>query len=262
MFPSTMDPSGKPADLTLPPFRPGLNLATATTLPPLRDVISFLHEVVKKAPVSSDTKGVEMKDVEVEGCVKESASSSEGLLPVAVAPTKKRTPLPNSRPSGALPVEFKGASSKYPSNDRKRPRAGSDEDDGTDLDIRASKRSRQGQSTFTNNVDWNLDENKSTKPAVSYVQMAKDAILSTPEKVLSLEDILTFITANYAYYRLLQDQAAWKSSIYGALRASKAFEKVGKSTVSAQWWRVKAEYHAMQKPARWARLYTLSNPPF
>ncbi|KUI54987.1 hypothetical protein VP1G_02331 [Cytospora mali] len=257
-----MDPSRKPADLTLPPFRPGLNLASVTSLPPLRDVISFLHEVVKKAPVSSDTQVVEMKDVEVEGCVKESASSSEGLLPVAVASTKKRTPLPNSKPSGALPVESNGVSSKVLSNDRKRPRAGNDEDDGTDSDAHASKRSRQGQSTSTNNVDWNLDENKSTKPAVSYVQMAKDAILSTPEKVLSLEGILTFITTNYAYYRLLQDQAAWKSSIYGALRASKAFEKVGKSTVGAQLWRVKVEYRAMQKPVRWARLYTLRNPPY
>lgn len=257
--PPTMESSGKPSHLTLPPFsRPGLGLASSRVLPALRSVIPFQEKqtpsvllaihpmarlpVVEKPPVSSDTQDVRMEDI----------PSSKRLLPAGAMPQKKRTPLPNSRPSGALLIPHE-ASSKHPSNGRKRPSAtcSSDGEDDADSDIRGSKRSCQGHPTPVNDVDWNLDESKDIKPPVSYVQMAKTAILGAPEAVLSLDGILAFITANYAYYRLLHDNNTWKKSVYNGLRSCKAFEKVGKSTmIYSQRWQVKAEYRAVNMPVR------------
>jgi hypothetical protein len=273
-----MESSGKPFDLKLPPFRPRIGLVPPTVLPALRDVIKFQDSqtpsvllavdaiarspAVEKSPVSSGTQGIAMEDT----------SSLKWLLPAGVGSNKKRTPLSNSRPLGALFVPY-DVSSRHPSNGKKRPRASGDEEYVPDSEVRAWKRPCQGHPTVVDDVDWSLDENKDIKPPFSYVQMAKTAILNSREAVLALDGILAFITANYAYYRLLHDKKALKKSIYNCLRSCKSFEKVGKSTVTnAQRWQVKAgsrvENMPVWKPtlgvpfqAKFARPYTWSNPP-
>lgn len=245
MCPSDMDSSGKTSNLTLAPVKPDLGLSSTSAPPALPAAVYFVEDKAH-------------------------------LLKIDI-PNKKRTPLPNSRPSRPLTVYAEDVSSKYPSNGRKRALGSGEGEDEADCDIRAAKRSCPIPQSAPTNVAWSLDENKEIKPPVSFVQLARVAILNSEEQVLTLDGIVASIKTEYAYYHLLHSDKAWKASIYNGLRSSKAFEKVGKSTViKTQKWQVKAEYHSEDMPVRkhtckrrspvpfavrFVRPYTWSNPP-
>ena len=72
--------------------------------------------------------------------------------------------------------------------------------------------------------DLSHDENRNVKPPHSYATMITQAILSSPEGVISLADIYKYISSNYAYYRFAK--SGWQNSIRHNLSLNKAFEKV------------------------------------
>lgn len=232
----TMEFPGKLSELTLAPLRPASNLASTTVLPALRDIIPFpqgrklstqrvdedamaIRPILNRASLSSGPNNVEMQD----------AQYSRPLLAVT-GPSKKRTPLPISRP---LESEQNG---------RKHWRSDPEAETETDAEVRPAKRICQRHLPPTIDTDLSLEENRDTKPPYTYVHLAKSAILSNPEGVLSLNDIYAFISCHFAYYRFLPETTAWQKSIRHALRTSKAFQKVGLKTSWASMWEVKAEY--------------------
>lgn len=53
-------------------------------------------------------------------------------------------------------------------------------------------------------IDYRLDSNRDYKPTWSYSSMISQAILSTPDEVLSLDGIYSWIKENFSYYRFVQ----------------------------------------------------------
>lgn len=63
-----------------------------------------------------------------------------------------------------------------------------------------------------NDADLSLNENKHMKPLFSYAQMITQAITSTTEQKLSLNNIYGYIMKNYSYYRH-QQPGGWQVSL-------------------------------------------------
>lgn len=120
---------------------------------------------------------------------------------------------------------------------RKRPLVRSDGDEA-DPGVRVSKRRCRRRPDLVKDVDWNLEVHKDIRPPYTYVELAKMAIVSTPEKAMSLESICAFIAANYAYYRL-QYTSKWKMGVNGALSRSKEIKLVYHATrINLHVWKV------------------------
>jgi forkhead protein FKH len=60
----------------------------------------------------------------------------------------------------------------------------------------------------TEDIDYSLDSNKDIKPPHSYAQLIGQAILSSPEEMLTLANIYQFIRDKYAFFR--HTNAGWQ----------------------------------------------------
>jgi pSer/pThr/pTyr-binding forkhead associated (FHA) protein len=77
-------------------------------------------------------------------------------------------------------------------------------------------------------VDYSLDSSKDIKPPHSYAQLIGQAIVNSPEQMLTLAHIYQFIKDNYAFFR--HTNGGWQNSIRHNLSLSKSFEKVARRT--------------------------------
>ncbi|KAL8929759.1 MAG: hypothetical protein Q9172_000316 [Xanthocarpia lactea] len=73
-------------------------------------------------------------------------------------------------------------------------------------------------------IDFTDEATKDLKPTIPYSVMITQAILSTPDQCMALNNIYDFIKANFAYYRHLKTN--WQNSIRHNLSLHTAFEKV------------------------------------
>ncbi|KAF2275117.1 uncharacterized protein EI97DRAFT_476259 [Westerdykella ornata] len=80
----------------------------------------------------------------------------------------------------------------------------------------------------TEDIDYSHDSAKDIKPPHSYAQLIGQAILSSPEEMLTLANIYQFIKDRYAFFR--HTRAGWQNSIRHNLSLSKCFEKVARRT--------------------------------
>ncbi|KAF2875436.1 fork head domain-containing protein [Massariosphaeria phaeospora] len=80
----------------------------------------------------------------------------------------------------------------------------------------------------TEEIDYSQDSAKDLKPPHSYAQLIGQAILSSPEEMLTLAHIYHFIKTKYAFFR--HTNAGWQNSIRHNLSLSKTFEKVARRT--------------------------------
>lgn len=80
----------------------------------------------------------------------------------------------------------------------------------------------------TEEIDYSLDSSKDIKPPHSYAQLIGQAILSSPEEMLTLANIYTYIKEKYAFFRY--STGGWQNSIRHNLSLSKSFEKVARRT--------------------------------
>ncbi|KAF2742765.1 hypothetical protein M011DRAFT_411907 [Sporormia fimetaria CBS 119925] len=80
----------------------------------------------------------------------------------------------------------------------------------------------------TEDFDYSQDSAKDIKPPYSYAQLIGQAILSSPEEMLTLANIYQFIRDRYAYFR--HTNAGWQNSIRHNLSLSKVFDKVARRT--------------------------------
>ncbi|GMM49110.1 forkhead family transcription factor [Starmerella bacillaris] len=82
--------------------------------------------------------------------------------------------------------------------------------------------------TFMPEVDQDLadDKCKDIKPPFSYATMISQAILSTPDHMMTLADIYAWISRHYAFYR--HSRPGWQNSIRHNLSLNKAFEKLAR----------------------------------
>ncbi|ESN92602.1 hypothetical protein HELRODRAFT_137899, partial [Helobdella robusta] len=62
------------------------------------------------------------------------------------------------------------------------------------------------------------------KPPFSYSQLIAQAIFSTPDHMLCLNDIYMFITKTYPFYR--PEEKGWQNSIRHNLSLSKSFVRM------------------------------------
>ncbi|KAF2114534.1 fork head domain-containing protein [Lophiotrema nucula] len=111
---------------------------------------------------------------------------------------------------------------------------------GTPLAFRSSERGAPSQgspsnfprSIFTDpqgeDIDYSQDAAKDIKPPHSYAQLIGQAILSSPEEMLTLANIYQFIKDRYAFFR--HTNGGWQNSIRHNLSLSKVFEKVARRT--------------------------------
>lgn len=74
--------------------------------------------------------------------------------------------------------------------------------------------------------DLSSEEAKDIKPPFSYATMISQAILSTPDHMMSLAGIYAWIASHYAFYR--RSKPGWQNSIRHNLSLNKAFEKVAR----------------------------------
>ncbi|OCK81299.1 hypothetical protein K432DRAFT_392295 [Lepidopterella palustris CBS 459.81] len=110
---------------------------------------------------------------------------------------------------------------------------------GTPLALRTSEkepRSKPSPSAYprgmmldsTEEIDYSLDSSKDIKPPHSYAQLIGQAILSSPEEMLTLANIYNFIKEKYAFFR--HSTGGWQNSIRHNLSLSKSFDKVARRT--------------------------------
>lgn len=109
----------------------------------------------------------------------------------------------------------------------------------TPLAIRSSEKGRLGKgSPFYGNrpmlldgvddIDYSDEAARDIKPPHSYAQLIGQAILSSPEQMLTLSNIYSFIKERYSFFR--HTGAGWQNSIRHNLSLSKSFEKVARRT--------------------------------
>ncbi|KAF2738765.1 hypothetical protein EJ04DRAFT_541167 [Polyplosphaeria fusca] len=77
-------------------------------------------------------------------------------------------------------------------------------------------------------VDYSIDAARDIKPPHSYAQLIGQAILSSPEEMLTLANIYNYIKERYAFFRYTN--GGWQNSIRHNLSLSKVFEKVARRT--------------------------------
>ncbi|KAF2183231.1 hypothetical protein K469DRAFT_690333 [Zopfia rhizophila CBS 207.26] len=110
---------------------------------------------------------------------------------------------------------------------------------GTPLAFRSSEKDPRGKGSpsvyprgmmldSTEEIDYSLDSAKDLKPPHSYAQLIGQAILSSPEEMLTLANIYSFIKDRYAFFR--HTNGGWQNSIRHNLSLSKVFEKVARRT--------------------------------
>ncbi|KAF2791008.1 hypothetical protein K505DRAFT_364207 [Melanomma pulvis-pyrius CBS 109.77] len=80
----------------------------------------------------------------------------------------------------------------------------------------------------TEDIDYSQDNAKDIKPPHSYAQLIGQAILNSPEEMLTLAHIYQFIKEKYAFFRYTN--GGWQNSIRHNLSLSKSFEKVARRT--------------------------------
>lgn len=80
----------------------------------------------------------------------------------------------------------------------------------------------------TEDIDYSQDSAKDIKPPHSYAQLIGQAILSSPEEMLTLANIYDYIKTRYAFFRFTN--GGWQNSIRHNLSLNKCFEKVARRT--------------------------------
>ena len=77
-------------------------------------------------------------------------------------------------------------------------------------------------------IDYSVDSAKHIKPPYSYATLISQAIFSSEEEKMSLNNIYQYIMRNYAFYRY--SNTGWQNSIRHNLSLNKAFQKVPRRT--------------------------------
>jgi hypothetical protein len=80
----------------------------------------------------------------------------------------------------------------------------------------------------TEDIDYSQESAKDIKPPHSYAQLIGQAIMSSPEEMLTLANIYEHIKTRYAFFR--HTNAGWQNSIRHNLSLNKSFEKVARRT--------------------------------
>ncbi|EAU35186.1 forkhead box protein C2 [Aspergillus terreus NIH2624] len=80
----------------------------------------------------------------------------------------------------------------------------------------------------TEEIDYSKDAAKDLKPPYSYATLIAQAIFSSEEEKLTLNNIYNWIMEKYAFYR--HSQSGWQNSIRHNLSLNKAFQKVPRRT--------------------------------
>ncbi|KAE8144140.1 putative forkhead transcription factor Fkh1/2 [Aspergillus avenaceus] len=95
----------------------------------------------------------------------------------------------------------------------------------------------------TEEIDYSQDSAKDLKPPYSYATMIAQAIFSSDEEKLTLNNIYNWIMEKYAFYR--HSQSGWQNSIRHNLSLNKAFQKVPRRTDEpgkGMKWQIAPEY--------------------
>ncbi|KAL4906246.1 hypothetical protein BDW74DRAFT_140154 [Aspergillus multicolor] len=95
----------------------------------------------------------------------------------------------------------------------------------------------------TEEIDYSNDAAKDLKPPYSYATLIAQAIFSSEEEKLTLNNIYNWIMDKYAFYR--HSQSGWQNSIRHNLSLNKAFQKVPRRTDEpgkGMKWQIAPEY--------------------
>ncbi|KAF7588175.1 transcription factor [Aspergillus hancockii] len=95
----------------------------------------------------------------------------------------------------------------------------------------------------TEEIDYSKDSAKDLKPPYSYATLIAQAIFSSDEEKLTLNNIYNWIMDKYAFYR--HSQSGWQNSIRHNLSLNKAFQKVPRRTDEpgkGMKWQIAPEY--------------------
>ncbi|KAL3464384.1 fork head domain-containing protein [Aspergillus heterothallicus] len=95
----------------------------------------------------------------------------------------------------------------------------------------------------TEEIDYSKDAAKDLKPPYSYATLIAQAIFSSEEEKLTLNNIYNWIMDKYAFYR--HSQSGWQNSIRHNLSLNKAFQKVPRRTDEpgkGMKWQIAPEY--------------------